>query len=302
MALDYRTTYGIQVLSGDPGYPYGKARNVTVSGDGTGTPWEQSLVNDWFGFLQSLLSASSATPSGTPDAVGASQYLDGVKFLTKNIVGTVNVTGAVIATQQVVGKNIAVTSNGTFFGGGTNTVTGSRFIEGNVFEAANTFQEQITVSLGGIVVGGGFVAIGNGLDGIIIQTGGLNIQGGTVICVPPETFHDEIILADTGRIRERVAYAPDANHTFAATDGTVIVAQSGVITAPRTWTLGDAAAEGATLKLVNYSGSAITLHNSGGGSLLTVGSSALPALSGTTPGVVRLVWLSNGLYTGWSGA
>jgi hypothetical protein len=46
-----------------------------VIGDGTGTPWEEKLVNDVFGFQQAMLDASGITPSGDPDEVGASDYL-----------------------------------------------------------------------------------------------------------------------------------------------------------------------------------------------------------------------------------
>lgn len=75
MAIDPSAEYGAQVDTSDPtGYPYGKARNVSVPGDGTATPWEKKHVSDLWGFLQSLLSARSITPSGTPDKVGASQY------------------------------------------------------------------------------------------------------------------------------------------------------------------------------------------------------------------------------------
>jgi hypothetical protein len=71
--------YPLQVASGDPGYPHGKAQNVTVPGDGTGTPLEQGLVNELFGFQQALLDEAGITPNGAPEQVGASQYVDAVK-------------------------------------------------------------------------------------------------------------------------------------------------------------------------------------------------------------------------------
>lgn len=58
--------------SGD--YPYGSARNVTVSGDGTGTPWDFRVLNDVWGFLQYLLNAAGITPSGVADNVNTSDY------------------------------------------------------------------------------------------------------------------------------------------------------------------------------------------------------------------------------------
>lgn len=63
------------------GYPYSKAKNVSAPGAGDGFPWEKAFVNDLFGFLQSLLVSSSITPSGDPDRVGESQYLDALTAL-----------------------------------------------------------------------------------------------------------------------------------------------------------------------------------------------------------------------------
>jgi hypothetical protein len=79
MAIVPSSKYPAQTLVSDPsGYPYGKARNVVTAGDGSGTPWEADLVNDLFGFLQSLLVGAGITPSNTPDKVGTSQYLDAI--------------------------------------------------------------------------------------------------------------------------------------------------------------------------------------------------------------------------------
>jgi hypothetical protein len=81
MALDLAVTYPGQVDEGDPGFPQGKARNVVVEGDGTGFPLEKTWVNDLLGFEQALLDEASITPSGDPDEVGASQYLEAVQAI-----------------------------------------------------------------------------------------------------------------------------------------------------------------------------------------------------------------------------
>jgi len=82
MALDPSDTYGAQVDTSDPtGYPLGKARNITVPGDGTGTPLEKAWVNDIWGLQQALLDEAGITPSGTPDKVGASQYVEALNYL-----------------------------------------------------------------------------------------------------------------------------------------------------------------------------------------------------------------------------
>jgi hypothetical protein len=78
MALVPSAQYPSQVDS-DPAYPQGKARNAGTFQDGTGTPLEKSWVNDLWGYLQSLLASAGVTPSGTPDQVGASDYLTATK-------------------------------------------------------------------------------------------------------------------------------------------------------------------------------------------------------------------------------
>lgn len=93
MALIPESQYPGKITPSSPAYPYGQARNITVPGDGTGTPWEAALVNDLFGMLQSLLSRAAIVPSGTPDMVGASQYM---QALLKILVGqTVSVAGLI---------------------------------------------------------------------------------------------------------------------------------------------------------------------------------------------------------------
>jgi len=73
--------YPGQVAVDATNYPHGKARNVTVTGDGTGTPWEQDLVNDWLGFDEALVAAGSVTPSGNPDTAVVSQRLEALQAL-----------------------------------------------------------------------------------------------------------------------------------------------------------------------------------------------------------------------------
>jgi hypothetical protein len=78
MALNLSTRYPGQVATGDANWPTGRPRNVTVPGDGTGTPWEQDIPQDIYGWLQGLMVASGITPNGAPDhasGVGA-QYIE----------------------------------------------------------------------------------------------------------------------------------------------------------------------------------------------------------------------------------
>jgi hypothetical protein len=80
MAIIPKDLYPGQIDESDGlAYPLGKAQNVTAPGDGTGTPWEEQVVNDLFGWQQALLEEAEVTASGSPDEVGASQYLDATK-------------------------------------------------------------------------------------------------------------------------------------------------------------------------------------------------------------------------------
>lgn len=81
MALDLTTIYPAQTEGDDDGYPHGKARNATSPNDGTGFPLERRWLNDLFGFQQALLDAAGIEPSGSPDEVGASDYLDALRAI-----------------------------------------------------------------------------------------------------------------------------------------------------------------------------------------------------------------------------
>lgn len=92
MAIIPKSKYPAQVEVSDVGYPFGKARNVGVPGDGSGTPWEADLANDVFGFQQALLVAGGVSPSNAPDKVGASQYLTAMKSVIKQGTDTLAAT------------------------------------------------------------------------------------------------------------------------------------------------------------------------------------------------------------------
>lgn len=156
----------------DPNYPFGKARNVTISGDGTGTPLEKDWLNDLFGFEQALLDAAGLSPSGTPDSCAASQYLQALRALIS----------AAVAPVAVVLPVWSGTSNGSGLASPalmplteTHNVGGFTLSSNTVqVPAAGTYlvqcdgqlqctASQVTVGLFvGASVGGGVVAQGNG--------------------------------------------------------------------------------------------------------------------------------------------
>lgn len=78
MALNPSGSY-VNITPPDGDYPYGSARNVTVQGDGTGTPTDKNWLNDMWGLFQQLLTSAGIVPSGVPDVVGTSQYHDAMR-------------------------------------------------------------------------------------------------------------------------------------------------------------------------------------------------------------------------------
>jgi len=106
MAIRPSDEYAGQITTGDGGYPHGKAKNVTVPGDGTGTPLEERWVNDHFGFQQALLARAGILPSGSPDEVGASDYLDALlKLFPIKYVGNVLLNNAAITHTTIIGPS-----------------------------------------------------------------------------------------------------------------------------------------------------------------------------------------------------
>ena len=71
--------YNGQVNAPNAAYPYGSARDDAVPGDLTGTPRVAAELRDIEGFQQSLLVTAGIVPTGAPDEVGASQYLEALK-------------------------------------------------------------------------------------------------------------------------------------------------------------------------------------------------------------------------------
>lgn len=108
MAINPETQYPGKIAPSTPDYPYGAARNVTIPGDGTGTPWEAALVNDILGWQQALLDDAGVVPSGTPEKVGASQYI--VSMIKKKL--TPAPTTAAMKALKNVTLGMAVLTSG----------------------------------------------------------------------------------------------------------------------------------------------------------------------------------------------
>ena len=106
MAINPETQYPGKIAPSSPDYPFGAARNITAPGDGTGTPWEAALVNDWFGFFQGLLVGAGEVPTGTPDTASDSQYIQALKALSGRTPATV---AEIAAGKHKAGSRLEVT-------------------------------------------------------------------------------------------------------------------------------------------------------------------------------------------------
>lgn len=105
MAIDPVTLFPGKIDPADAEYPFGKARNITTPGDGTGTPFVANLVNDMFGLFQALLTNTGVIPSGVPDTVLVSQYYTALEEFIKSsdfidFVGRFNVGDGGTATNS----------------------------------------------------------------------------------------------------------------------------------------------------------------------------------------------------------
>lgn len=93
MAIDLLAQYPGKVNPVVPAWPYGEPRNITAPGDGLGTPWEAALAKDIVGLQQALLKSGGIVPSGTPDEVGTSQYLQTIIALASGRAFTYDESG-----------------------------------------------------------------------------------------------------------------------------------------------------------------------------------------------------------------
>ena len=79
--LDLNATYPGQTAGPTANYPNGEPRNVTVSGDGTGTPLESQWVSDLRGWMEKVVSDAGITVSGVADTALVSDVLTGLQTL-----------------------------------------------------------------------------------------------------------------------------------------------------------------------------------------------------------------------------
>lgn len=131
MAINPESEFPGKITPSTTEYPFGSARNVTVPGDSTGTPWIAALVNDLFGFQQALLSLAGAVPSGTPDNATTSQYLDAVL----SVIGTraYNTIALMVADESLKSGNKILTFDNNRFETWGIAVSGDVVLDNGLF-------------------------------------------------------------------------------------------------------------------------------------------------------------------------
>lgn len=160
MAIDLTTQYPGKVDPASASYPYGEPRNITTPSDGTGTPWEQAIIKDTEGLKQALLSMASIVPSGTPEAVAASQYFQALIQLASGRAifhNDIGLTDAYVV-QPLPGMEFAGLFPGLtiqFFPNSNNTGPATIDYDGTVSDIVNDVFES---SLQGGELSGGVLA------------------------------------------------------------------------------------------------------------------------------------------------
>lgn len=153
MAIIPESQYPGKITPASTEYPYGQARNITLPGDGTGTPWEAALVNDIFGFQQAILSGADIVPSGDPEKVGTSQYLDALRNLlgaaeanTADMVARDYKIGVLVFTQGDTAAGDGGRTAWRIVAGGTGTADGVNYVDldnGNQAENVRLSSENL---------------------------------------------------------------------------------------------------------------------------------------------------------------
>lgn len=100
MAINPAARYPTQTaVDGD--WPYNAPKNIVAPGDDTGTPWDEDVVKDLWGFQQALLLQAGITPTDVPETPVASQYLDALNAIfTRGLSAT-----TAILTSDLAGVN-----------------------------------------------------------------------------------------------------------------------------------------------------------------------------------------------------
>lgn len=106
MAYKIKDIYPSQTTTGDAGWPDGKPRNIQGGVQGTGTPFEEKLFQDYEGSRQALFDEAGIEPSGQADRVGQSDFVDALKGFQKPSTSIINSDGSTVQ-EYIDGQQFA---------------------------------------------------------------------------------------------------------------------------------------------------------------------------------------------------
>lgn len=152
MATNPELQYVGKIAPATPAYPYGGPRNITLPGDGTGTPWEAAFVSDLFALVQSALQVATEVPTNSPDEVGNNQTFKGFQAVAPTIAG-------LIAANLTAGQKVSISG---------------RLADGDGGASPYLIKTAAQAGLDGDVIDGfGNVTLANGNVAIVQVTSGV---------------------------------------------------------------------------------------------------------------------------------
>lgn len=110
MTIDPAARFAGKINVPTASYPQGSARDVAAPNDGTGTPFEQNWLNDWFGFEQALHLLAGTTPNNNSDTalIDGNQLIQGMH---KRFGGVENSLAELKARDYQIGANVLLTGD-----------------------------------------------------------------------------------------------------------------------------------------------------------------------------------------------
>jgi hypothetical protein len=203
MAYNPGASFPTQTLPPTSAYPYGQAKNVSAPGAGDGTPWVAPLVNDWFGFFQSLLVGAGLTPTGDPDEVGDSQYFSAmVSLFDQSAAGT---TGAPGLLQLSDDPTSTSTSRAA-------TINAVRQVAASIAPAVAGDANNWSIKIGKIKIQGGRVSVNNTTTTVTFSGNQTAYTGAHVAFIPwianaaasnDNPIYGGVVNSSSGSIRVR---------------------------------------------------------------------------------------------------
>jgi hypothetical protein len=282
--------YPAQTIASDPNFPHGKARNVLVEGDGTGTPLEASWLNDLWGAIAWLMQFGGQTPNELEEGVNGSQIGSAIAYLIEHV-------------EDLFGDVVSHTSFKTL---GGLRVEGDPLVvksPNNVIDGTTTVSKPMTFTAQAILQGGLFVqsAVLATFDCVVAfqqnvaVTGQLFASGLTTL--NGDVNVQKSLRLNGARFVKRTKLMPDTSGvTIDETDWfNVCIWRAPTITASHSVFLGDASQVGSEIELVNLTSYGQLIVNSVGGAIGT-----LSPLSGSKPGYVKLIWFDAGSGNAWN--